>query len=508
MTEPLQPRPYLIEEYTHTVCPACFAERQRRSDEPGLMKDGMLVSRDGAVFLRRACEQHGETESLYEEDAEIWRARRGWSTPTLSVTADCAGNFGTFPAGYHDGLPVSHGQHSCILLLNLTGRCDAGCASCYASATGAIDEKPPTHEEILNTVRTIIAREGGKLGVLMLSGGEPTLREDFTEILKSLVDLPITRILVNTNGKRIVADDALLELLHTHRKRLDVYLHFDTLRPEASRVLHGTDVTGEKLRALARLNDANVFTTLVANLHRGINENEAGDIIRLSLETARCTGVALQPQFASGRFAAVNPLARTTPTGVLRRLSAQTSGLLDWADFIPLPCSHRDCCDITYLIKTKTAGWKSLPKLVGRDELARWIHVVGNTVTFDNVTPSVAEMLRGGVLQRIFSNEPKVGALSLMRDIARLCGCVPGLTELVMGLSSLVAAAEPDAMDKLAERTRRITVKMFMDAHRLHDARIRQCCVHVGTFEENPRRFPFCYRWLFADAADRPGASQ
>ena len=398
MAGPLQPRPYLIEEFTHTVCPACFAERQRRSDEPGLMKDGMLVSHDGAVFLRRACAHHGETESLYEEDAEIWRARRGWSTPTLTVTPDRDGNFGTFSAGYRAGLPAAHGQHSCILLLNLTGRCDAGCASCYASATGAIEEKPPTQTEILHTVQTVIAREGGKLGVLMLSGGEPTLREDFPDILKSLVDLPITRILINTNGKRIATDDTLLELLRTHRKRLDVYLHFDTLRPKVSRVLHGADVTSEKLRALARLNDVRVFTTLVANLHRGINEDEAGDIIRLSLETPRCTGVALQPQFASGRFAPVNPLARTTPTGVLRRLSAQTGGLLDWKDFIPLPCSHRDCCDITYLIKTKTNDWKSLPKLVGRDELARWIHVVGNTVTFDNVTPSVAEMLRGGGL--------------------------------------------------------------------------------------------------------------
>jgi uncharacterized radical SAM superfamily Fe-S cluster-containing enzyme len=57
----------------------------------------MLVSHDGSIWLRRFCAEHGETESLYEEDAELWRARHGWSTPTLHITPDRATNFGAFP---------------------------------------------------------------------------------------------------------------------------------------------------------------------------------------------------------------------------------------------------------------------------------------------------------------------------------------------------------------------------------------------------------------------------
>jgi hypothetical protein len=45
----LAPRSYSIEEYTTTVCPHCFAERQRSSDESDVWKDGMLVSHDGKV---------------------------------------------------------------------------------------------------------------------------------------------------------------------------------------------------------------------------------------------------------------------------------------------------------------------------------------------------------------------------------------------------------------------------------------------------------------------------
>jgi len=77
----MSPRPYLIEEYTRTVCPFCPA---KCSNEFDAFVDGMLVSHSGKVWMRRFCAVHGETESLYEEDLEIWRARHGWSTPTLS----------------------------------------------------------------------------------------------------------------------------------------------------------------------------------------------------------------------------------------------------------------------------------------------------------------------------------------------------------------------------------------------------------------------------------------
>ena len=59
------PRPYLIEEYTQSVCPHCFAERPRRSDDLDVWCDAMLVSHDDAVWMRRFCHVHGETESLY-----------------------------------------------------------------------------------------------------------------------------------------------------------------------------------------------------------------------------------------------------------------------------------------------------------------------------------------------------------------------------------------------------------------------------------------------------------
>jgi uncharacterized radical SAM superfamily Fe-S cluster-containing enzyme len=105
-------------------------------------------------------------------------------------------------------------------------------------------------------------------------------------------------------------------------------------------------------------------------------------------------------------------------------------------------------------------------------------------------------MLKSGAIQRVLSEQQKVNAIALAADLLKMCDCVPGLSDLIRKPS--------ENLDKMAERTFRVTIKQFMDAHTFHEDRIRQCCVHVGTFEEDPRRHSFCWRWLFADASDFP----
>ena len=495
----LTARSYRIEEYTRTVCPHCFAERQRRSDEADTFLDGMLVSHDGSVWMRRFCPVHGETESLYEEDLEIWQARSGWSTPTLEVIPDREDNFGGFPAGYRSGLPASHGQHTCILLLNVTENCNYSCPTCYAAAKapGSPVESPilPSLDKVLRTVDTMLVKERGKLAVVMVSGGEPTVRKDLEQLIESLLERNITRVMLNTNGRRIARDDKFVKFLQKNRDRIEVYLQFDGFRPSTHIALRGEDVGEEKLLALKRLNQAGIFTTLVATVVKGVNDDEVGQVLQLGLDTPRCAGLAIQPMFGSGRTPTYDPMSRVTPTGVLRRLGEQTGGLVDWTDFIPLPCSHKDCCDISYLVKTKD-GWKSLANIIGRGELKSWIHLVANTISFDNASELVKELVKNGLHQKVFSEQEKVTPLQLAIDILRMCDCIPGLADLIRSPS--------ESLEKMAEKTFRVSVKMFMDANTFHDARIRQCCTHVGTFEDYPRRHSFCWRWLFADATDFP----
>ena len=405
-------------------------------------------------------------------------------------------NFAGFPEGYRNGLPASHGQHTCILLLNVTEACNFACPTCYAAANapGHPAAREPSIAEMLQTVDAVAGREAGQVSVVMLSGGEPTVRKDLEDLLCHLFDRPITRVMINTNGRRIAKDDKFLAFLQKHRQRVEVYLQYDGLRPSTHLALRGEDLSNEKALALARLNSAGVFTTLVATVEHGINEDEVGDLLSMAIEVPLCSGLAIQPVFGSGRTRGVTAHKRATPTGVMRRIGAQTQGLIAADDFIPLPCSHRDCCDISYLIQTKN-GWRSLPKLIGREELKRWIHVVSNTISFESASDAIRSLVGSGALQRVFSEQQKVSALQLARDIVSMCDCIPGLSDLLNPAGTL---------ESLAQKTFRVTVKMFMDAHTFHEHRIRQCCVHVGSFEEDPRRTSFCWRWLFEDSVDFP----
>ncbi|MFZ4507190.1 MAG: radical SAM protein, partial [Fimbriimonas sp.] len=303
----------------------------------------------------------------------------------------------------------------------------------------------------------------------------------------------VTRIMLNTNGRRIAKDPAFLSFLAAHRDRVEIYLQFDGLTDATYVTLRGEPLAEEKQRVLHLLGEAKIFTTLVVTAKLGVNDHELKDIFELGLSTPFISGIAFQPVFGSGRNSGIDPQKRLTPTGVLKRLNREE-------DFVPLPCTHRDCCDIGYFLKDARGQWKSMVSLIGRDEMRRWIHLAANSISFDNVRDSIQAMAKDGTLQRVLSEQQKASSLQLAWDLVRMCDCVPGVRDLFDGWWS---RKEPD-LEKLATHTFRVTVKMFMDAHTFHEARIRQCCVHVGTFEEDPRRYSFCWRWMFEDAIDFP----
>src|SRR6185312_7179344 len=122
-----------------------------------------------------------------------------------------------------------HLQHSCIYLLDITMQCNLSCPACFTSSSPAVSQYLPL-EQIVRAVETAIEREGGRLDVVMLSGGEPTIHPDILTIVDRLAALPVTRVLINTNGIRLSNEDAFLEKLASHRERVEIYLQYDGQR--------------------------------------------------------------------------------------------------------------------------------------------------------------------------------------------------------------------------------------------------------------------------------------
>ena len=480
-----------ILRYVSAFCPHCHTEQPNRPLADVARLSGWLAARDGRVWLERACATHGLVRTMYDEDPEILAYLEEWTAPTKTHTPDVAGNFDPVPSAYLRGLPEMQTQHTCILLADVTEACNLRCPTCFTESGPDLHGIVPV-AEILANVDQRLARENGKLDVVMLSGGEPTVHPGLAELLAELVRRPVTRTLVNSNGLLIARDDEVLDLLTRHRERVEVYLQFDGVSAEASRHHRGGDLRGLKAAAVRRLSEREIFTTLVMTAALGVNDGEIGDVVKLALETPYVSGVSLQPQFGSGRSGAIDPMDRLTHTGVLKRLGPQTDGLVSWRDLTALPCSHPHCCSVGYMIRDDSDQWRSLTALMGHDRLKENLGLVSNRIA-DTEVPremrlAVRESLLGLLSEQSSLSHPQMG--EVWRSICESCDL--GASTLLTLAASGLPGRRRRLRRMLGERVVRITVKPFMDMSTMIEERLTQCCVHVGTRSDQDQCAPFC----------------
>lgn len=108
-------------------------------------------------------------------------------------------------------------------IFELTPRCNLGCKMCYVRLTPeqmAPLGKEKSCEEWIN-----LAKEAKNAGMvfLLITGGEPTLREDFPELYRSLATMGLS-ITINTNGTLITTKiKKLFEELPPAQINLTIY---------------------------------------------------------------------------------------------------------------------------------------------------------------------------------------------------------------------------------------------------------------------------------------------
>lgn len=484
-----------IHRYVTAFCPRCHETNPPLAQVRRL--SGALLVRDGRVWLERGCPDHGLVRTLYDESPEILRYLEKWQAPTKEHIPDEADNYRPVPEAYAYGLPAMQTQHTCILLQDVIEHCNLRCPTCFTASGPQLQGVAPL-AEVLANVDARLARENGRLDVLMLSGGEPTLYPYLAELLDELVVRPIVRIMVNSNGMLIATDDDLLALLVKHRERVEVYLQYDGPSKETSIHHRGGDLTRFKDAAISRLSEEGVFTTLTMTATLGVNDGEIGAVVMRALETPFVGGVALQPVFGSGRGHGIDPMDRLTHTGVLARLAEQTGGVVSWHDLTALPCSHPHCASVGYMLKDDSGVWRSLTALIGHDQLLAWLEIdpdsIANRIADSAIPLNLRSIMKSSLLDLLSEqsslSHPSAG--DLWKNICTQCDLGIGT------LATLAASALPGQHQRLrrllAERVTRITVKPFMDISTMIEERLRQCCIHVGTKSDTGKHqcAPFC----------------
>lgn len=436
---------YTYYDFTISLCTKCLKR-----------VDAKIIFENEQVFMVKRCPEHGMEKVLIATDVEYYKNTRNYNKPS---EAPLKTNTNThYGCPYDCGLCQDHEQHSCLTVIEITDRCNLTCPTCYAMSSPHYG-RHRTVEEVEAMLDTIVANEGTP-DVVQLSGGEPTLHPEFFRILDIAKTKPIRHLMVNTNGIRIANDEGFAERLATYMPDFELYLQFDSFKPEALIQLRGKDLTDIRKKALEKLNALNLSTTLVVTLQQGLNDDEVGEIIDFALKQKCVRGVTFQPVQVAGRNEDFDPAKhRITLTDVRRKILEQ-SPVFQPNDIVPVPCNP-DALAMGYALKL---GGEVFP-LTRYIDPSILLNSARNTIVYEQ-----DENLHEQVI-RIFSTGVSVDAVT--EDMQSLLCCLPQIQAPGLSYNNLF----------------RIIIMRFIDAYDFDVRAIKKSCVHI--VHKDGRIIPF-----------------
>jgi uncharacterized radical SAM superfamily Fe-S cluster-containing enzyme len=429
-------RPYLFYELTNSLCATCLRKVEAK-----------VVFQDDCVYLHKWCPEHRFQKVLISTDVEYYKLSRQTIKPgQMPLKFNTPIKYG---CPYDCGLCPDHEQHSCLTLVEITDKCNLTCPVCYSESS----PHRLTHRSLeqVEFMLDCVVRNEGQPDVVQISGGEPTIHPDFFAILDMAKARPIKHLMVNTNGVRIAHDAEFARRLKDYMPRFELYLQFDSLQPGPLRTLRGADLSDVRRRAMDRLNEHNISTTLVVTLKKGLNDGEIGEIIEFALKQPCVRGVTFQPIQDAGRVEDFDPARDRLTLGEVRQQILKQHSLFKPADVIPVPC-HPDCLAMAYALKL---GDQVIP-LTGMLDPQLLLHGEGSTIMYEQNAQIRGELFR------LFSTaaSPASSAMSLKQ---LLC-CLP-----------LVQAPEHVTYNNIF----RIIIMQFLDAHNFDVRSVKKSCVHI-----------------------------
>ena len=216
----------ILKENTKSLCSSCYKEI-----------DAQVFAENNSVYLRKKCDEHGESTSLAERDVDFYK-RMMHKEP--------------------DPDPAYQ-----ILVIPIEYRCNMRCKYCYLPYEG---QKNISFEKVRKIVDNF---KGHTIG---LSGGEPTLREDLPQILEYIAGKGKQSALV-TNGLKLVDMDYLRALKRAGLGIIFFGFNGFTDKSDAN-IYNMPDSTKTKLKALENLQKEKIRTVISATIAMGTNDDQ------------------------------------------------------------------------------------------------------------------------------------------------------------------------------------------------------------------------------------------
>jgi uncharacterized radical SAM superfamily Fe-S cluster-containing enzyme len=266
--------------------------------------------------------------------------------------------------------------------------------------------------------------------------------------------------MVNTNGVRIARDFGFAEQLARYMPDFEIYLQFDSFRPEVLQAMRGKDLSDVRVKAIEHLNRLNLSTTLVVTLQNGLNDDEIGDIIAYALQQPCVRGVTFQPVQVAGRLENFDASGnRITLTDVRNKILEQ-SPVFQPNDLIPVPCNP-DALVMGYALKLNGQVFPMTRYI----DPAVLLNNSGNTIVYEQDAALKEQMIR------IFSTGVSVDKVN--NQFRELLCCLPEIYAPGLTYDNLF----------------RVIIMRFMDAYDFDVRAVKKSCVHI--VHKDGRLIPF-----------------
>lgn len=449
---------------------SCLAATQGLCNLCGRLTDAQIRIESDRVVLVKWCPDHGFSRALVSSDVQWYLDSMAYIKPGSRPLERSVDAFGGCPDSC--GLCPRHQQHTCVPILEITPRCNLNCPICLVRGRSLSELRLSQVRDIMDN----LVRCEGRLNMLTLSGGEPTLHPRFLEVLDACLRPEVGIVSVSTNGTTLADNDDLIKAIRD--RGAVIALQFDGFRADTYRALRGApELAAQKQRLIDRLLALGARFSLTVTLARGVNEDELGDILSLLFAHDDVLSVMVQPLAQTQSLD--DPMQAVTIADAVDLLAGQSGGMLQRSDFSPLPCSHPSCFALTYLLKTDTGSMVSLPSLIPAED---YLDIIKNQALLGTDLDTLARV-----------KDALYGLWSSDGILPRRDAILKTIKQILTDLNCLGPTAAPRQVLELGtSRVKSIFIHHFMDRASFDLSRAVKCCNHYP--QADGRLLPACIR--------------
>jgi hypothetical protein len=368
------------------------------------------------------------------------------------------------------------------------------CPICFANAavTGYVYE--PSVEQIRKMMRVLRSEKPAPCPAIQFAGGEPTVRDDFPELVAMAKEFGFPHIQVATNGIKLANSVEYCRKLRQAGLNT-VYLQFDGVKEEPYIYARGYNALPDKLNAIENCRRGGLTSiVLVPTLVKGINDDQMGDIVRFASQNLDVIkGVNVQPVSFAGRILERElEKRRITIPDLFKCLDEQTNGEITGDDFYPVPF----IVPISHFVE----AWSGKPQI----EFTIHPHCGAATYIFvkdGHFIPITRFIDVEGVMEFLNNSakeikQTKVSKLVTMEKILRKAPKfvdekkAPSNINITKLLINILRNGSTAALAEFHRNTLFLGAMHFQDVYNIDLERIQRCGIHYAI--PDGRVIPFC----------------